>query len=101
MPVNVVSDFMGKDDLHLLWAELIHERVAEQNSPRSAHAGQGGIGLACLGAQMQTIDSLNAQSGAGHQLLKTLRERGVVDGSDFVKKRQQKYRDQSAQNQRN
>src|SRR5713101_934777 len=49
---------------------------------------------------METIDSLNPQSSAGHQLLKTLRERGIVDGSDFVKERQQKHRDQSAQNQR-
>ena len=88
MPVNVMSDFMGKHDFDFFGRELIHQRVAQQNPAGSTHAGQSGVRLTRLSAKMKAVDSLDGQSSARHQALQPLQQRRIVDGSDFVKKRQ-------------
>ena len=48
--------------------------VAEQYAPRPAQAGQGGVGLARLGTQMQPIHAFDRQPGSLRQPPKPVHE---------------------------
>src|SRR5713101_5129344 len=97
MAMDMMADLVREHHLHLFGRELIHERVAEQNPSRSAQARKSGVGFPRLRAQVKTIDSLDVEARAENQFLKTLQERGVIDGSEFIEERQDQHRHDTAQ----
>jgi hypothetical protein len=63
MFVHMMADLMGEDDLDLLGGELVEKGVAEQHAPRAAQAGEGGVRLARLLAEVQPVDAFDVQPG--------------------------------------
>ncbi len=65
----MMADFVGEHHLDLLRCKLLEQGIAEQDAAGSAQAGQGGIGLARLAAQMQLENAGQRQSRSLGQAL--------------------------------
>ena len=62
--IDMVANFMGKDDLDLVEREFRQQRVAQDHPARPPQPGQHGVGLDRFLAQAQPVDALNRQPRA-------------------------------------
>src|SRR5438876_12020006 len=97
MFVHMMADLVRENDFDLLGGELVEESVAEQDAARATQAGEGGVGLARLLAEVQPVDALDGEPGPRAQPLQTLLEGGVIQARDLVEERQDEYGQQAAQ----
>ena len=73
VPVDVVAELVGEDDVDFFGRELFQQRVAHQHAAGAAEAGEHRVCFLRVGAEAEAVDAFDREAGAGGQLLHAAR----------------------------